>query len=291
MVQQNNHFLKMTRKSILPESVKEVLTEDSIASVEGAIREKLSLSVEAALTEQDDLYAKKLNELVSAIDKDHSLKLNRVVESVDLSNSKKLATIINRYEKELHGSAKDFKNTLVESISNYLEEYIDESIPQKEILEATQNRTAMEVLTNLRKVLAVDSSLMSESVKDAVVDGKAQITQLSDRLEKAERENVILKEAYNKTKTDLLLETKTSALPEKKAQYLRRILHDKSPEFIEENFDYTARLFDKKSSERLKVIKEEAYSQRQVKADVPKQLSAQQPEKVNPYLEELSRMK
>lgn len=292
MVQQNNHFLKMTRKTILPESVKEVLTEDSIASVESAIREKLSLSVEAALTEQDDLYAKKLNELVSAIDKDHSQKLNRVVESVDLGNSKKLVKVINRYEKELHGSAKDFKTTLVESISNYLEEYIDESIPQKEILEATQNRTAMEVLTNLRKVLAVDSSLMSESVKDAVVDGKAQITHLSDKLEKAERENVIIKEAYNKTKTDLLLETRTSGLPEKKAQYLHKILHDKSPEFIEENFDYTARLFDKKSSERLKVIKEEAYSQRQVKADVPKRLSPQQPREVaNPYLEGLQRMK
>lgn len=281
----------MNKKSILPESVSEVLTEDSIASVESAIKEKLSLSVEAALTNQDNLYAEKLQELVSAIDKDHSSKLKRIVESVDLNNSKKLAKVINRYEHELHGSANKFKDVLIESVSAYLEEYLDEAIPQEEILEATQNRTAMEVLSNLRKVLAVDSSLMSESVKDAVVDGKTQITELTERLEKAEQQNAVLKEAYNKTKTDLLLETKTSSLPEKKAQYLRKILNGKTPEFIEENFEYTARLFDKQNNERLKVIKEEAYTQRKVKADVPVEQPKKKPVETNPYMAELARMK
>jgi hypothetical protein len=281
----------MNKKSILPESVSEVLTEDSIASVESAIKEKLSLSVEAALTEQDNLYAEKLQELVSAIDKDHSSKLKRIVESVDVNNSKKLAKVINLYERELHGSANKFKDVLIESVSAYLEEYLDEAIPQKEILEATQNRTAMEVLSNLRKVLAVDSSLMSESVKNAVVDGKTQITELTERLEKAEQQNVILKEAYTKTKTDLLLETKTSSLPERKAQYLRKILNDKTPEFIEENFEYTARLFDKQNNKRLKVIKEEAYTQRKVKADAPVEQPTKKPEEANPYLAELARMK
>ncbi len=281
----------MNKKSILPESVSEVLTEDSIASVESAIKEKLSLSVEAALTDQDNLYAEKLQELVSAIDKDHSSKLKRVVESVDLNNSKKLVKVINRYENELHVSANKFKDVLIESVSAYLEEYLDEAIPQKEILEATQNRTAMEVLSNLRKVLALDSSLMSESVKDAVVDGKTQIIELTKRLEKAEQQNAILEKAYNKTKTDLLLETKTSSLPDRKAQYLRKILNDKTPEFIEENFEYTARLFDKQSNKRLEVIKEEAYTQRKVKADVPVEQPTKKPTETNPYLAELARMK
>ena len=48
----------------------------------------------------------------------------------------------------------------------------------------------MEVLKNLRKVLAVDSSLMSESVKEAVVDGKTQIDMLSNKLAELEKENV-----------------------------------------------------------------------------------------------------
>ena len=113
----------MTKKSILPDGVKEVLTEESITSVESAIKDKLSLAVEAALTEQDELYSEKLQELVSAIDKDHTAKLERVVESVDRDNSKKLTQVVNKYEKELHSSAKDFKNVPIESVSDYLEEY------------------------------------------------------------------------------------------------------------------------------------------------------------------------
>tara|TARA_R110002050_G_scaffold60544_1_gene134266 strand:+ start:10374 stop:11216 length:843 start_codon:yes stop_codon:yes gene_type:complete len=280
----------MTNKSILPDGVKEVLTEESITSVESAIKDKLSLAVEAALTEQDELYSEKLQELVSAIDKDHTAKLERVVESVDRDNSKKLTQVVNKYEKELHSSAKDFKNVLIESVSDYLEEYLDEAVPQQQILEATQNRTAMEVLTNLRKVLAVDASLMSESVKEAVVDGKTQIDELSKQLNTLQKENAVLKEQYTKTKTTLLIETKTSALPEKKAQYLRKILEDKTPAFIEENFEYTARLFDKKEKERLEVIKEEAYTQRKVKADVPKKQPVEKPVE-NPYMAELARMK
>ena len=152
----------MREKTLLPESVSEVLTEESIDTIESALKDKVTLSVEAALTQQDELYAEKLQELVGAIDKDHTSKLTRVVEAVDRNNAEKLITVINKYEKEINTSASAFKENLVESISDYLEEYIEESIPADAILEATQNKTAMHVLSNLRQVLAVDSSLMSE---------------------------------------------------------------------------------------------------------------------------------
>ena len=281
----------MSKDQLLPESVKEVLTEESVQTIEEAIKDKVTLAVEAALTSQDELYSEKLQELVQAIDKDHSSKLKRIVEAVDKNNADKLVKVIKKYEGELSGSAKEFKDTIVESISDYLEEYVDEAVPAAAILEATQNRTAMEVLTNLRKVLAVDSSLMSESVKEAVMDGKTQIDELASKLEKVERENALIKEAYNKTKADLLLEGRTAKLPAKKAEYMRKVLGDKTPKFIEENFEYTARLFDKKESERLEVIKEEAFTNRKVKADAPVQQLQEKKKVSNPYLDELDRMK
>jgi len=281
----------MKKSNALPEQAAEVLTEDSVKEIETAIEEKIQLSVESALTNQDELYAEKLDELVTAIDKDHTSKLKRVVEAVDINNANKLITVVKRYEKELNGRANSFKNTLVESISDYLEEYIDEAVPMQSIEEATQNRTAREVLGNLRKVLAVDSSLMSESVKEAVVDGKSQIDQLARKVTKLEKENGLLKEAYTKTKADLLLESKTSHLTGKKKEYMLKILSDKSPKFIAENFDYTERLFDKKEKERLSVIKEEAFTQRKVKADAPREKISEKkkPEPTNPYLQELKR--
>jgi DNA polymerase/3'-5' exonuclease PolX len=116
-----------------------------------------------------------------------------------------LVQVVKKYEKELNGSANQFKDTLVESISDYLDEYLEESVPTEAIEEATKNRTAREVLGNLRKVLAVDSSLMSESVKEAVMDGKTQIDELSEKVTELEKENSLLKEAYNKQTASLLL--------------------------------------------------------------------------------------
>jgi len=281
----------MKNDKSLPEQAEEVLTEDSVKEIETAIEEKIQLSVEAALTNQDELYAEKLEELVSAIDKDHTDKLKRVVEAVDHNNANKLIKVVKRYENELNGRANKFKDTLVESISDYLEEYLEESVPTQAIEEATKNRTAKEVLSNLRKVLAVDSTLMSESVKEAVMDGKTQIDELNAKVNALAKQNKVLSEKYRSTKANLLIEAKTSNLSEGKKSYLRKILIDKTPEFIEENFEYTAKLFDKKEKERLTVIKEEAYKKRKVKTDAPvQQISEKKEEKqYNPYLAELER--
>jgi len=276
---------------LLPKELQEVLTEESVNAIETAIKDKVELSVEAALTNQDELYAEKLEELVSAIDKDHTGKLKRVVEAVDTSNATKLIKVVKRYENEINNSAAQFKETLVESISDYIEEYIDEAVPVQAIEEATKNRTAAEVLSNLRNVLAVDSTLMKESVKGAVMEGKNTIDDLTARLNEVEKENNLLKEAYNSTQADLFLEKKTSGLQDKKKEYLRKVLGDKSPTFIKENFDYTARLFDKKEQERIDVIKEEAFTNRKVKADAPKVIEEKIAPVTNPYLSELQRMK
>ena len=284
----------MKVSTLITDEAKKVLTEESLQAIEDAFTKKLDLTVESALAQQDDLYAKKLKQLISAIDKDHTTKLKRVVESIDKNNSNKLVKVVKRYERELTNEANSFKETLVESISNYLEEFIEEAIPTEAINEATKNRTAREVLGNLRKVLAIDSALMSESVQDAVVDGKKQIDELSKKVQDLSKENALIKEGYSKTKAALILESKTSGLSDKKKEYIKRVLGDKTPKFIEENFDYTLRLFDKKEQERINIIKEQAFNERKVKADAPvirESVQPKQPQESNPYISELQRYK
>lgn len=277
---------------MLTDDVKQILSEESINAIQTAFQSKTDLLIEAALVEQDTLYAEKLEQLMTAIDVDHTKKLRKVVEAVDRSNAKKLLKVVNRYEAEINSKAKEFKTAIIESVSSYLEEYIDEAIPTEAILEATKNRTATTVLHNLRKVLAVDSALMSESVKGAVVDGKNQITELSDKVAKLTAENNIIKENYNKVKANLILENKTSHLSAKKKDYLKRVLGDKTPKFIEENFDYTLRLFERKDQERLNMIKEEAFDNRKVKADAPQEIQQESTTRFNnPYVDELQRFK
>lgn len=284
----------MKVSTLITDEAKQVLTEESLQAIEEAFTKKLDLTVESALAQQDDLYAKKLEQLIAAIDKDHTTKLKRVVEAIDKDNSNKLVKVVKRYETELTNEAKNFKETLVESISNYLEEFLDEVVPAEAITEATKNRTAREVLSNLRKVLAIDSALMSESVQDAVIDGKKQIDELSKKVEELSRENALIKESYSKTKSALILESKTSGLSDKKKEYIKRVLGDKTPKFIEENFDYTLRLFDKKEQERIDIIKEQAFNERKVKADAPvirESVQPKQSQDSNPYISELQRYK
>jgi hypothetical protein len=284
----------MKVSTLLTDEAKQVLTEESLQVIEAAFTEKLNLTVESALAQQDDLYAKKLEQLINAIDKDHTAKLKRVVEAIDKDNTGKLVKVVKKYEAELTNEATAFKQTLVESISDYLEEFINEAIPMEAINEATKNRTAREVLGNLRKVLAIDSALMSESVQDAVIDGKKQIDELAKKVEELTKENDLIKESYSKTKSALILESKTSGLSDKKKEYIKRVLSDKTPKFIEENFDYTLRLFDKKEQERIAIIKEQAFNERKVKADAPvirESIQPKQFQESNPYISELQRYK
>ena len=75
----------MKVSTLLTDEAKEVLTEGSLQAIEQALTEKINLTVESALTEQDDLYASKLQQLITAIDKDHTAKLKRVVESIEIT--------------------------------------------------------------------------------------------------------------------------------------------------------------------------------------------------------------
>jgi len=283
----------MKVSTLLTDEAKQVLTEESLYAIEEAFTKKLEITVESALAQQDDLYAKKLQQLITAIDKDHTAKLKRVVESIDKNNSSKLVKVIKKYEAELTNEANNFKETLVESISNYLEEFLEEAIPSEAIVEATKNKTAREVLGNLRRVLAIDSALMSESVQTAVIDGKNQIDELTNKVTSLEKENTVIKENYIKTKSALILENKTAGLSDKKKEYIKRVLGDKAPKFIEENFNYTLRLFEKKETERLNILKEEAFQTRKVKSDTPVIKETQAPKTVinNPYISELQKYK
>ena len=281
------------KKDLLPTELQDVLTEESVDAIETALKEKVELSVEAALAQQDDVYAEKLEELVQNIDTDHTAKMKRMVEAVDQHNAAKLVTVVKKYEAELNEGASDFKDTLVESISNYLEEYIEEVVPTSAIEEATRNSAAIKVLNNLRDTLAVDSSLMAESVKDAIVEGKTEIDDLKAQVAKLEKSNQLLEESANDAKAIAFLENRTSKYSTKKVGYLKKVLTGKSPRFIEENFEYTARLFDRKEKEQMEVIREEAISKRTVKADAPKivEEKVEPSTPVNPYLSGLDKMK
>jgi hypothetical protein len=286
----------MDIKQILSEATNGALNEEVLSEIENVfqqkINDKVEIHVEQALNEQDELYTEKLNELVQKIDEDHSSKLKRVVGAIDTDRANKLKMVVEKYESALNGEAEGFQTQLIESISDYLDVYLEEKIPAESVQEAVKNTKAKKILEGLRSHLAVDSALEKQSIKEAVVDGHNQINEASKKLESIAKENAVLNEELQAAKAGLVLEQKTAGLDKRAKQYVSKVMQGKDAEFITENFDYTLKLFKKKESNRLETIKEEAYSTRDnidrvIYEDTKQEIVE---EKVTtPYLTELSK--
>lgn len=287
---------------LLQEVGKDVLNEESLKSIETVFNEavekkadeRAQIATEAALTAQDEEYSKKLETLIEAIDKDHCAKLEKVVEAVDKDRTRKLQNVIRKYQTALNEEATTLKDTLVESVSNYLDSYIDEAIPTQAIEEATQNRRAYDLLKDIRKSLSVDMVLANESIREAVVDGKQTIEESKKAISGLTVENKSIKEELDTIKKDLFLEKKLNGLDEKKCNFVRKTFKDKDLAFIEENFDYTVTMFDKKAQESLEILKEEAVKERKTKdvqVKVVEEKSEQSKSPVHRYAQELANMR
>jgi hypothetical protein len=259
--------------TVLKEATNGLLNEKSLEIIESAFNEEVEkravLREQAALELQDQEYSDKLVQVLEAIDRDKTRKLVKVVETIDRNNALKLKKVIRKYNKALHGDAHAFKESVVKHISDYLEVYLEELVPQQSINEAVKNKKAYAVLAGLRNQLSIGSSLLDESVRTAVIDGKQQIDALEEQLEEKNKQLENLTEHYRVVAANLLLEQKSAGLPTKRKEYLKKVLGSRSPEFINENFEYTLKLYDKKEKEQLQNLREEAMETRRVKVKSP----------------------
>lgn len=287
----------MKIKDLFTEDVQKLLSEDSLDAIQTAFENKLKLSVDLALESQDSIYAEQLEDLVKKIDADHTYKMRKLVEAVDRGNTQKLIKVVKKYERDSLVESKKFKAQVVNTISAYLDEFLNESISKDDLAQAVKNKTAFGVLENLRKVLAVDSTLMKESVQDAVMDGKKQLVERDNKINDLSTKYNALLEEHEALKKDLLLESKISSFNADKKAFLKKTFADKPLAFIQENMDYAIRLFDKKEKDKRTVLKEEAFTQRKVQPDFIKTEKVVS-EKVNnssdsasdPYVAELSKV-
>jgi hypothetical protein len=282
---------------LLNEEVVSVIGEESLVAIQEAFEKKVELTTEAALISQDEVYAEKLDQLIQAIDKDHSTKMKRVVEAVDADRTQKLLKVVNKYERALNEDSATFKKQMVGAVSAYLDEFLEESISKEDLATAVKNKSAYNVLEKLRGVLAVDSVLMKESVQEAVLDGKTQIDNLQSENSKLKKQLSSLQESFNNIRVNALIEEKISNMETEKKSFIRKTLKDKSFDFVNENFDYVSRLFDKKEKEKIKSITEEA-KQKKMDVDfipeyqkvVSESVNNTTDDSYNSYVEELSKV-
>lgn len=227
-------------QTVFNEETLEQLSTIVEAKVNEKVEARVVLEKESALKEQEEDFSNKMQHLVETIktniDKDHTAKVKFVVESLNKDHLSKLIKLKENYEKLLKDTAVSHKNQLVESVDQFLEQYIDKNIPRAVIEEAARNTHVKNLLEEARKVLAVDDRYVKQNIKEAIVDGKNQVDRLI-------RENAELRKGKVEAEAKRLLVEKTSHLPANVAKFVRSRLAGKTPKFIAENFDYVVDMF------------------------------------------------
>lgn len=258
----------MKIESLLNEEVKSILTEESLNAIQEAFDSKVTLEVESALAAQDKEHGERLVKLINDIDKDRATKMKNLVEAVDKKHASQLLKLVKMFEKDQVKDAKAFKKMVVESVDAFLDEFLNETISKEDLEQAVKNKTAFKVLENMRSVLSVDAGMVKESVQSVFLEGKKEHDKILAENKELKKQFKALYEQYQQTERNMLLETKISKFSPEKQKFIRKALGDKTVEFINENFDYTLRIFDKKEKETLKTLKEEALEKRVNKPDV-----------------------
>ena len=236
----------------LKELTQDMLSDESLSVIEETLNKKVQIHVKKALAEQDEEYAAELDKFVNKVDKFYSARLNKIVERKDAAAHLKLIKVVEKYSKELNGGASKFKNSIVEDVSDYLDIYLEEVVPTTSIKEAVRNKKAFSILNKLRSQLGVDSAFIKEAAKDALIDGRTQITEARSELEETRKQNKVLSEKLRTLETQQILSEKCAKFSPKKRSYLNSMFKESNAKFINENFDYALSLFDKKEETWLK---------------------------------------
>jgi hypothetical protein len=269
----------MDFKSILKEQFKDLITEETLTAVheafEAAVNEKAEqraeLAVEAATTKLDEDHAAKLESLIESIDTDHTTKLQKLVEAIDFDHAiklkkvlskidedhtAKLQTVVGKYETTLKEEAESFRTRLVDEISNYMDLYLEKVVPTTQVNEAVENIRSRKVLDEVRKLVGINEEFINGEIKDALVDGKTTIDSLKKELNEALEANTALNAKLNNAEAKILLEEKTKDMPESTKAYVSKLLRGKSPEYIQENYQYVVEMFEKETSEQVENAKD-----------------------------------
>ena len=152
----------------------------------------------------------------------------------------------------------------------------------------------MDVLGDIRKMLSVDMVLANESIREAVQDGKQTIDESKKTIKELSNMNKSQKDELESLKKDLFLEKKLAGFDEKKSNFTRKTFADKDLSFIEENFDYTVTMFDKKAQESLDILKEEAIHEtktQDAQVEVVEESSKTPKSATSMYAQELANMR
>lgn len=253
-----NEVLDQIGEDVLSADTKEMLVEAFNEAVEQQMKQQMEAEITSALQKLDEEHTEQLQQLLEAIDTDHTSKLQNVIKKIDEDHSNKLTYLVKKYQKVIKEDATQFKSSLVKQLSNYLDLYLEETIPAQDIAEAVENKQAQRILNEIKQIVSVDEEFINNTIREAVQDGRKQIQDLKQELSEAVKSNIRINQEAKAAKAELILEQATRRYGAEKQAFIKKTLRGKDPEYITENLDYVVKMFDRDENETKTLLAEEA---------------------------------
>lgn len=235
----------MKLKELPPDLQKEIQS-----LIEEKVKERVSLAVESALEAQDVESAELFKEWSARDNLRVSAKIQHIKQVVKENYSKHIKAIKKKHQVALLKEARSLEAKLIKNIGKYIDGAVEKNIPEGIIEESVRNKSAVNVLEGMRKMLAVDSALMQESVKKGIQDAKEKMEVLSENFLKADAKSKKLSKKLQVIDRDKFLAEKCIGLTLEESQGIKKLLGNKTKEYIAENFDYTLSLVKKPSKSK-----------------------------------------
>ena len=263
-------ILNTVDNEVLNEASKRAIVEAFETAVNEKVDARMAIEVKNAIETLDESHAEKLQAFIEAIDEDHSRKFKLVLNKVDSDYAEQLGQVIEKYENMVEKEAISFRDQLTNEMSNYMDMYIDKLIPTKQIQEAVDNTQAKKIVNAVKELVSIDEDYISDTIREALQDGKNRIDDLTKELNEAVKTNICINQDYKKAKSLLILEQLTAEFDDNKKCYVMRVLNEKAPNEIKENFDYVVEMFERDEANEVLVLTETATKNLQSKGvDVP----------------------
>ena len=239
---------------LLPEALVKNLSEESLSAlkeeferlVESKVAERVALATAAAETSLDEEVNRQTTELVHKIEEAHKIGLEKVVNHLTEKYENNLEKVRNYYKNQLGREALKFKNTLVESVSKYINARIDKLVPYEEVKAAVKNDTAMKVLESFKQQLNVGEAMKDANVRGAIMEGYSML-QTAKKAEKAASEKAEkLQTQLDEMAESYAFERNLAQLYEDQKNFMIRMAKKAGVGYVNENMSYINSLYEKK---------------------------------------------
>lgn len=208
---------------MLPEKMKEVLSEEDQKKLEASIAELVEQKAEERATLKVE---QKEKELKTTYDADYAKKLDEAVAAEKV-----------KLEEQKNTEMKDLESSLLEKLSSFLDLQISEKISEETLEKIAINETYKPIIEGIKNLFEEKFIDLDSDGSSLIREAKEEIESLNDKLSSEIGEKIDLKDELDRAKADLVIANKTRDLSEAQAEKVKSFFSDKTLVETEKKID------------------------------------------------------